>query len=222
MMKKDIIIINFKTYKESTGNNALKLVKKLEKVIIKNNVIKKNIIIVPQTVDIRLLKNKTKIPIFAQHADLQDSGSYTGSINLDSLKSVGVSGLLINHSEKRISLKNIQKTIVLCKTKKIISVVCTRTLAETKKIIKFKPDYIAIEPPELIGGKISISQAKPQLIKNATSLSKIPVLCGAGIHKKEDVVIAKKLGASGILIASGIVKAKNIEKELKLLLDGFL
>jgi len=34
-------------------------------------------------------------------------------------------------------------------------------------------------------------------------------LCGAGIVTGEDVAAAVKLGAKGVLVASGIVKAKN-------------
>ena len=38
------------------------------------------------------------------------------------------------------------------------------------------------------------------------------MLCGAGIVSGEDVSRSKKLGSKGILVASGIVKAKNWEK----------
>ena len=37
----------------------------------------------------------------------------------------------------------------------------------------------------------------------------ITVLCGAGISKGEDVEAALKLGTEGVLIASGVVRAKD-------------
>jgi triosephosphate isomerase len=37
-------------------------------------------------------------------------------------------------------------------------------------------------------------------------------LCGAGIVSGQDVSKAKELGSNGILVASGIIKAKNWEK----------
>ena len=104
----------------------------------------------------------------------------------------------------------------------MISVVCTKTLAETKKVLRYKPDYVAIEPPELIGGTTSISEAKPKLIEETSKASKIiNILCGAGIHREEDVRIAKELGADGVLVASGVIKAKNVQREIMNLLRGF-
>jgi triosephosphate isomerase (TIM) len=215
----DVLIINFKTYKESTGKNALKIVKAAERAHKKG---KGTIILVPQTVDLRLVAENTKLPVFAQHTDTEEQGGHTGSINIDALKEAGAKGILINHSEKRLSLKKIEETIKLCKKKKMKSVVCTKTLAETKKVLRYKPDYVAVEPPELIGGTISISEAKPKLIQEAAkTTNKIKILCGAGIHREEDVRIAKQLGSNGILVASGVIKAKNTYTEILSLLKGF-
>ena len=215
----DVLIINFKTYKESTGRNALRIVRAAEKDLTKK---KGKIILVPQTVDLRLVKKSTKIPVFAQHTDLEEQGGHTGSTNIDAIKEAGAKGILINHSEKRLSMKRIEQTVKLCKKKKLLSLVCTKNLAETKKVLKFKPDYVAVEPPELIGGTTSISEAKPKLIQEASKTSnKIRILCGAGIHLEEDARIAKQLGANGVLVASGVIKAKNVEKEIISLLKGF-
>jgi len=40
------------------------------------------------------------------------------------------------------------------------------------------------------------------------------ILCGAGITTGEDVAAALKLGTQGVLVASGIVKAKDPYKAL--------
>jgi triosephosphate isomerase len=37
----------------------------------------------------------------------------------------------------------------------------------------------------------------------------VKVLCGAGISKGEDLLAALELGSVGVLLASGIVKAKD-------------
>ena len=37
----------------------------------------------------------------------------------------------------------------------------------------------------------------------------IPVLCGAGVKTRADVEKAMELGAAGILLASGVVKAED-------------
>jgi triosephosphate isomerase len=78
-----------------------------------------------------------------------------------------------------------------------------------------KPDYIAVEPRELIGGKISVSQARPELISDTVKAVKTKVLCGAGINTRQDVKKALKLGAKGVLVASAVAKSKNPGKVLK-------
>lgn len=216
---KDVLMINFKTYKESTGVGALKIARAAERAVEKFVGL---VVLVPQTVDLRLVASSTTLPVFAQHTDLDGQGGHTGSINIDALKVAGARGVLINHSEKRLSLKQIEETVRLCKKKKLISVVCTKTVSETTKVVRFKPDFVAIEPPELIGGVVSISDARPLLIERTAKASNgVDVLCGAGVHKTGDVRIASELGAKGVLVASGVVKAKSVYREIVSLLKGF-
>ena len=99
----------------------------------------------------------------------------------------------------------------------MISIVCVKDVAEARKYAKLNPNYIAIEPPELIGSGKAVSKEKPELItkaadavKNAKNNTKL--LCGAGIVSGEDVSKAVELGSKGILVASGIIKAKNWDK----------
>jgi triosephosphate isomerase len=47
------------------------------------------------------------------------------------------------------------------------------------------------------------------------------VICGAGIVDKADVESALKLGAKGILVASGIIKAKSWYEKIHELASGF-
>jgi len=161
--------------------------------------------------------------VFAQHADPVGIGAHTGSISLDELKLSGVKGVILNHSEHKIPLAQIQETISLCKQKKMVVVVCSGKLSEMKKIAAFHPEYIAYEPRELIGGDLSVTQAKPDLIVKAVeSVREISrhtkVLCGAGIHSKEDLGQALLLGTSGVLIGHAVPKSKNPRKFLESML----
>jgi len=219
LLNSTLLIINLKTYKEGTGINALKIAKICEQIQKKT---KTNIIIATQPTDILLLTAKTKIPVIAQHVDSISYGSNTGSILPEALVEAGAIGTLINHSEKRLDPLIIINTIRICKQKKLLSILCVKNEKEAKKYSKYAPDIIAVEPPELIGGKISISSAEPELItKTLKNIGKIPLLCGAGVHTEKDVQHAFRLGVKGILVASGVVKAKNVKKEIEQLLKGF-
>ncbi len=208
-----MFIINCKNYEEVSGSQIIKFIKIAEKISKKYNV--KIAIAPPQ----HLLGQvaESKIPIFAQHLDDSNVGSTTGFMIPELVKKSKIRGSLINHSEHRISSKEISALVSKLKKLKMISVVCVKNVAEAKKYAKLNPDYIAIEPPELIGSGRAVSKERPALITNAVkavqnSKRKTKLLCGAGIVSGADVEKAIQLGSKGILVASGIVKAKNWSK----------
>ena len=138
----------------------------------------------------------------------------------------GAKGTLINHSEHQVNMKTIEANIQKCKELGLISVCCAATPRKAMEIAKFSPDFISIEPPELIGGKVSVSKAKPGVIKDTVKLVEkvnpdIKVLCGAGVGTTEDVEKAVELGSNGVLVASAIVKSNNPEKVIRDLIKGF-
>lgn len=205
-------IINFKTYKQATGKNAFKLAKICDKVAKQK---KANIIICVQPADMWMSK-KVSIPVFAQHIDPVSQGQTTGYVLAEDVKAEGAKGTLLNHSEHKMTFARLKKAVEICRKNKLKIIICANTPAEAKKVKVLDPDYIAVEPPELIGGKISISESKPDVITKTTrAIKKIPILVGAGVHKKADVSTAVKLGAKGILVASGVVKAKDPSVVLK-------
>jgi len=214
---KPLVIINFKTYKQSMGSKGLKLARVCEQVAGKY---KARIVICPQEPDLALFSRKVKIPVYAQHLDPEEPGKHTGFTIPAEAKAGGVEGTLINHSEHPLKLKEIKELVRLCRKYKLKSVICVPNLGMLKKIRVLKPDYIAYEPPKLIGGKVSVSEAKPDVIKKAVKLTKIKVLVGAGVNSHEDLRTALRLGAVGVLVASDIVKARNPRKELVELVTG--
>ena len=208
-----MFVINCKNYEEIAGDKIIKIVKTAEKISKKYKV---KIAICPPQHLIGLVSNSS-IPILAQHIDDSKIGSTTGFVIPELLKKSKVKGSLINHSEHRISSKEIEKLIMKLKELKMISILCVKDVAEVKKYVKLNPDYIAIEPPELIGSGKAVSKEKPELIAKAANIvndskNKTKLLCGAGIVSGEDVAKATELGSEGILVASGIIKAKNWNK----------
>jgi len=208
---KPLIVINFKTYQQ--GKKAVELAKKIEKV-------DTNIIISVQASDIYEIAKATKLKVYSQHVDFFKPGRHTGYILPEAIKKDRAKGVFLNHSEHPLVFSTLKKTIKRCKNIRLKTMVFAKNLKEAKKIQKLKPDYIIIEPPELVGGKVSVSKAKPALIKKIAKELKTKFLVGAGIHTREDVKTAMTLGASGIAISSAITKAKNPEKKLKELLNS--
>jgi len=206
-----LIIVNFKTYSEATGNKAVELAKKAEKVSLETKV---SIGIAPQFTDITNVAKAVNIPVFAQHIDSIQPGSHTGHVLAEAAKEAGATGTLINHSERQLKLSDIDMIIKITREKNLVSVVCANNPTISAAVAALKPDILAIEPPELIGTGIPVSKAKPEVITDTIKLvseinPKVIILCGAGISHRKDVAAALRLGTQGVLVASGIVKAKD-------------
>lgn len=215
-MNTPIVILNYKTYLESSGENALELARALKSASEESGI---TMVAAPQAADIYRIQDQIFLPIFAQHIDPITPGGHTGSNLIETLIEAGISGSLINHSENRMKLADIDEVIQLCKQNDIESCVCTNNIATSKAIATFSPDAVAVEPPELIGTGIPVSQAQPEVVedsvKGVKSINKkIKVLCGAGISTGDDMKAAMDLGADGVLLASGIVKAENPKEAL--------
>jgi len=205
-----MFIINCKNYEEIAGDKIVKFVKIVEKISKKYKI---KIAVAPPQHLVGLV-SKSSIPIISQHVDVSKIGSTTGFVVPELLKKSGVSGSLINHSEHRISSKEIALLVLKLRDLKMISILCVKDVAEAKKYAKLNPNFIAIEPPELIGSGKAVSKEKPDLIIKAVNAVKsaknnTKLLCGAGIVSGEDVSKASELGSQGILVASGIIKAKS-------------
>ncbi len=214
MISEPVIMVNYKTYRESLGDRGMELTRAIERHCTKNWVV------CPQAVDLRDVVKGTELPVFAQHVDGIEPGSHTGHTLPEAVVDAGAMGTLINHSENTLELWEIEKVVSLCKGMGLMTVVCANNPAASAAAAGMGPDFVAYEPPELIGGDISVSTAKPEVVKEAVERVKrvdanVKVLCGAGVKNGDDVKIALELGTVGVLLASGIVKSKNIEETIQ-------
>ena len=206
-----MIIVNYKAYERAIGKKAGKITEKIERGA------EEKVIVAPQTADLSL---ETDLEVFAQHIDGVEPGSHTGSNQVEALKRKA-SGSLINHSEKRLGTKEIRKSVERCQEEGLTSVVCGQTPEECEKYAEFDPDYIAFEPPELIGGDKAVSTEEPEIIEEAVKRSGgVKTLTGAGIKTREDVEESIELGCEGVLIASGVIKAEDVEEKIRELCRG--
>jgi len=219
-MNLPVIIVNFKTYESATGENAVKMAKSFENTAKK---LKVSVALCVQNCDLYAVSKAVLLPVFAQHVDGIEYGAHTGYVLPQSVKQNGAYGTLLNHAEHQISDDVLRTTLEKAKQAGLFTLVCANTPQTAGKFFKYKPDLIAVEPPELIGGDISVSKAKPDIITKAVKLvGTKKLIVGAGIKNGDDVRIAVKLGASGVLVASGVVQAPNPVKALIDLAKGLL
>jgi len=211
LLKTPIVIVNFKTYPQSVGERAVELAKTIAEVAEVKGI---SVAVAPQNLDLYRVASQVDIPVLAQHVDSITSGAHTGWLLAETVKATGAVGSLINHSEHQIQSEEIEQVVRRLRELELTSVVCAKDPEVCKKVAAFKPDMVAVEPPELIGTGRAVSKLKPEVVSDAVKMVReinpeVRVLCGAGITNGEDTRIALELGAEGVLLASSVVKATD-------------
>lgn len=221
-MRLPAVVVNFKVYPEVLGKRGWELAKTCDKVAEDTGA---SIVIAPPLSDLAHIARMVHIPVFGQHADTADAGAHTGWLPPEALLEGGAAGTLLNHSERKIPHKNVAALVPRCETLGLEVIACADDLKEAEALARLAPDYIAIEPPELIGGEVSVTTARPEIVSGAVQAihriePDVGVLCGAGVKDRKDVRKALDLGTVGVLLASGVVKARSPEKALRDLVKG--
>lgn len=216
MLATPLVLVNFKLYPQATGANAVKLAKAVEAGA---KGFRGVVAVVPQAVDLRAVVAAVRLPVLAQHIDPVPSGKGTGWTLAEAVKDAGAVGSLINHAERRLEGPLVRACVERLRGLGMVGVVCAEDNEVAARLAPFRPDFLAVEPPELIGGDLSVTQADPEVVRRSVAAVKsvspsTKVLCGAGVKTGADYHAALSLGTDGVLLATGIVLAKDPAKAL--------
>lgn len=178
------------------------------------------IAVAPQAADIASVA-ETGVETWAQHVSSVEHGSHTGSTLAETTARAGATGTLLNHSERRLRLAEIDAGIRAAERADLETIVCANNPRQIAAAASLDPDLVAVEPPELIGTGTPVSKADPDIVTDSVRAAggAVPVLCGAGISTGEDLVSAAELGAEGVLLASGVAKADDPRAALETLVE---
>ena len=208
-MGAQLVVVNFKTYETAHGIAAEELARAMASIETDARMIA-----VVSAFDLSAVVDAApKLEVWTQHLDPIGFGSNTGWLHPDTAISRGASGTIINHAEHKVSLEHV--AMILDSVPEDFTVcACAANIEEARALTALQPDYVAVEPPELIGGDISVTTADPDIvISTAAAISEINenvgILCGAGVKNGADVAMAIQLGTSGVLLASGVTKVAD-------------
>jgi triosephosphate isomerase (TIM) len=182
--------------------------------------------VAPAMPDVAALAARVGIPVIGQHVDPFEPGPRTGFVTAEALAAAGARGSLVNHSEHPLVRAEIEEAVRRLTATGLAAVVCAGDVEPARLLAELTPPYLAVEPPELIGGDVSVSTARPEVVSaTADAVHTISpttqVLCGAGIHHRQDVERALALGSEGVLVASAVTRAKDPRAAIEELLSGF-
>ncbi len=216
-----LIVVNFKTYATAMGQKAVELAQAMERA--SNEHVR--MVAVVSAFDLHAVKLAAPtLEVWSQHLDPVGQGSFTGWLQPENAIERGAVGTIINHAEHKVDIEHVQdlmqqlpNTFPIC--------ACAADVEEAHRLAELGPTFIAVEPPELIGGDISVTTADPAIVSDTVAAvrninSNVRVLCGAGVKDGKDVRTAVELGAHGVLLASGVTKASDVDAVLADLVAG--
>ena len=215
-MDKPLIVVNFKTYESAQGVAAEELAQHMQDANDSNS----EFVAVVSPFDLEpVCEAAPQIQVWTQHLDPIGFGSNTGWLHPQTAIERGAVGTIINHAEHKISYEKISQLIDALPEGFLVCA-CAASVDEAKILAKLNPDMIAVEPPELIGGDVSVTTVDPSIVSNTVNAVKsinpnVRVLCGAGVKNGDDVAKAIELGSTGVLLASGVTKSNNPKDVLK-------
>jgi triosephosphate isomerase len=218
-----LLLLNLKVYPECLGPAADTLARDLEELGRSAGVA---VAIAPALPDLGRVATAVGIPVLAQHADAVAAGARTGFVPPEAIVAAGGRGSLVNHSEHPVSFAVAREITTRIAGTGLTAVVCAPTVASARRLAGLHVPYLAIEPPALIGGHRAVSTARPEIVSDTVAAvhavdRSISVLCGAGVHDRQDVRRALELGAVGILVASAVTRASSPRNAIAELLSGF-
>jgi triosephosphate isomerase len=174
-----------------------------------------SVIFDPQAVDIPAVARATdRLLVFAQHMDPVAVGRGVGSVLPEALREAGAVGTLLNHSERRMTLGDINRAIVRAREVGLATLVCADSPEEAAAVAHLGPDIVLAEPPELIATSRSAATEMRGFVERSVELVRqidpgIIVMCGAGVQTPDDVEKMIGLGVGGTGSSSGVLKAAD-------------
>ena len=216
-----LIVVNFKTYATAMGQKAVELAQAMERA--SNEHVR--MVAVVSAFDLHAVKLAAPtLEVWSQHLDPVGQGSFTGWLQPENAIERGSEGTIINHAEHKVDMNHVQELMEQLPDEFPICA-CAADVEEAHRLAELGPTFIAVEPPELIGGDISVTTADPAIVSDTVAAvrninSNVRVLCGAGVKDGKDVRTAVELGAHGVLLASGVTKASDVDAVLADLVAG--
>lgn len=167
--------------------------------------------VAPYTEIRRVRENTDRLIVFAPHMDAIKPGRGIADVLPEALKAAGAQGVVLNHSEKPVTLNALRKTIDRADELDLLTFVCADTVAEAQAIAQLHPDILNPEPTELIGsGIVSDMGYVKEVIRAVKAVDpSILVEQAAGITTAQQVYDFIMAGSEAAGSASGILTSTN-------------
>ena len=171
-----------------------------------------DVLFVAPYADIRRVRENTEnLIVLAPYMDAIHPGRGIADVLPESIKAAGAQGVVLNHSERPLTLNALSRTIARANELDLLTFVCADTIAEAQALAQLHPDILNPEPTELIGtGVVSDMRYVREVIQAVKAVdANILVEQAAGITTAQQVYDFIMAGSEAAGSASGILKSPD-------------
>jgi triosephosphate isomerase (TIM) len=167
--------------------------------------------VAPYTEIRRVKENTEHLIVFAPYMDTLRPGRGMADVLPEALKAAGAQGVVINHSERPMTLAAIKKTIDRANELDMLSFVCADSIMESQAVAQLHPDIMNPEPTELIGTGIASDMTYVKEVIRAVKAIDPSILVeqAAGITTAQQVYDFIMAGSEAAGSASGILNSPD-------------
>ncbi len=161
-MAAPLIVINCKTYSSASGIAAEALAVQMQSIDTSAR-----LVMAASALDIGPVASVAPdLEVWAQHLDPVGHGSNTGRILPSTAIERGATGTLANHAERKVPLGQVDELLAILPLGFELCA-CAADPKEAEAWAHLAPPMSAFEPPELIGGYISVPTAYPSIVSDS-------------------------------------------------------
>lgn len=211
-----VFLVNYKTYAGTAGDDALAFAKTIERV---SDATGSRFAVAPQLPDLRLVADRTSLPIVAQAGVPRAEGGM-GDVTLEAVAAAGADAVFVSHPEHEAALTAVERAVDRCAQLGLASIVAVESLSTARMALAADPDWLLFERSADIATEEGMIRTHPERIEAfveavADESPETRTFVGGGVRTATDVARAFDCGVDATGAASAAVEAEDREAWLR-------
>ncbi|QFU81542.1 triose-phosphate isomerase [Natronorubrum aibiense] len=203
-------LINFKTATETIGEDGLAFARTIERV---RDETERHFAVAPQLTDLRLVADRTSLPIVAQSATRREDATL-GATTYEAVAAAGADAVFVNHPQNEATFADVARAVDRCDDLGLESIVCVTSREQGRAALTYDPDWLLFERPADIASESGLVRTHPERIAAFVDMvdaehPRTNVFVGGGIRTAEDVERAFSCGVDAAGAASAALEASD-------------
>lgn len=209
-------LVNFKAAPETVGVGGAEFARTVDRVA---DDVGRQFAVAPQPTDLRLVAERTDLPIVAQSAVRREDAAL-GAPTLEAVAAAGADAVFVNHPQNEAAFAAVPRLLDRCANVGLEAICCVHSRDQARAALAYDPGWLLFERPDDIASEAGLVRTQPERIERFVELvdAENPdtrVFVGGGIRTADDVERAFECGVDATGAASAALETDDREAWLR-------